>query len=267
MEKGTKKIITFLLLAVALVIYPFYNVISSGSIYGNEGYVFFVMWVPTIAAVVTKLIWDRNLRGFGLGIGKAKYTLVAYMLPLIAGIIVYGSVWTIGIGGVNFEWIRIDGAYDLFKFLIMGVIMSSISAMGEEIGWRGFLVPELFKKYSFFKTSIIMGLIWNIYHYPVLLFSDYNNGVSVLSSLVFFTLSIFGVCFIATYLRIKSGSVWPAIILHASHNYFVQAVFDPMTIDRGMTKFFTTEFGLGLALVYVIMGIYFWKKGKRLDIN
>ncbi|SKC79485.1 hypothetical protein [Maledivibacter halophilus] len=61
--------------------------------------------------------------------------------------------------------------------------------------------------------------------------------------------------------------MWFAVIIHASHNYFIQSVFDPMTIDRGMTRFFATEFGAGLAVVYILMGIYFWKKSNHLQID
>ena len=141
-----------------------------------------------------------------------------------------------------------------------GVMLSAITAVGEEIDWRGFLVPELLKKCSYTQTSIIVAVIWNLFHYPILLFSDYNNGVSTVASLISFTVSIFAVCFITTWLRIKSGSLWTGVIIHASHNLFIQGVFDPITIDKGYTKVFTTEFGIGLAIVYVIIALYFWKR-------
>jgi membrane protease YdiL (CAAX protease family) len=149
--------------------------------------------------------------------------------------------------------------------MVMSFIMSAVFALGEEIGWRGFLVPELFKNFSYTKTSIITGVIWSIYHYPVLLFSDYNNDVSILASLIFFTISIFAVCFITTWLRLKSGSLWTGAILHASHNYFIQSIFDPMTIDKGYTKLVTTEFGIGLAIVYILIAVYFWRRRGELQ--
>lgn len=121
-------------------------------------------------------------------------------------------------------------------------------------------MPELYKKFSYIKTSIIISIVWNVYHYPVLLFSDYNNGISKISSIICFTISVTAICFITTWLRIKSQSMWPALILHATHNYFIQGLFDVITIDKGYTKIFTTEFGIGLAILYTFVGIYFLRK-------
>jgi hypothetical protein len=42
--------------------------------------------------------------------------------------------------------------------------------------------------------------------------------------------------------------VWTAVIFHASHNLFLQEVFDPLTVDKGKTQYWTTEFGLGITL-------------------
>jgi uncharacterized protein len=57
------------------------------------------------------------------------------------------------------------------------VIRDFATVIGEEIGWRGFLVPELVKRHSLPATAIISGFIWAIWHYPVLLFADYHSPV------------------------------------------------------------------------------------------
>lgn len=54
--------------------------------------------------------------------------------------------------------------------------------------------------------------------------------------------------------------VWTAVILHASHNLFIQQIFDPLTPWGGVTKYVTTEFGAGLALGYTALAIYFWHR-------
>lgn len=43
-------------------------------------------------------------------------------------------------------------------------------------------------------------------------------------------------------------------------NVFIQQVFDPLTEDRGLTRYVTTEFGVGLALAYTIVALYFWRR-------
>ena len=65
-------------------------------------------------------------------------------------------------------------------------------------------------------------------------------------------------------MRLKSGSLWTAVILHASHNLFIQQVFDRLTVDRGRTQYFTTEFGLGMALFYLAVAYVCWRRRGEL---
>jgi hypothetical protein len=53
--------------------------------------------------------------------------------------------------------------------------------------------------------------------------------------------------------------------IHASHNLFVQQIFDPRTVDRAFTTYVTTESGVGLALVYSIAAFYFWRRRREID--
>jgi membrane protease YdiL (CAAX protease family) len=73
--------------------------------------------------------------------------------------------------------------------------------------------------------------------------------------------SIIGMSFAFAWLRLASGSIWPAVLMHAVHNTFIQSVLDEITVNTGNTIFFTTEFGLGLAIMGVIVGLTFWRIG------
>jgi membrane protease YdiL (CAAX protease family) len=70
--------------------------------------------------------------------------------------------------------------------------------------------------------------------------------------------------FIFAWLRIKSGSVWTAALLHASHNLYVQAIFTPLTRNTGKTAWYIDEFGVVLPLVSVAFAIYFWTRRGEL---
>lgn len=149
--------------------------------------------------------------------------------------------------------------------LDLGVVINMIAALREAIGWRGFFVPELYCKFSFTGTAIISSLVWALWHSPVILFSDYNNtGVSTWYGLVCFTLLVVGSSFTHAWLRLKSGSFWPAVVLHASHNLFIQAIFAPFTGDTGVTPYVIDEFGLGLAIVGIVLAFLFWHKRAEL---
>lgn len=142
--------------------------------------------------------------------------------------------------------------------------ISSVSALGEEIGWRGFLVPELAKITTFSRTALISGALWAVWHYPLILFADYRSTTPSWYATLCFTVMVVGISFPFAWLRLKSGSVWTGMILHASHNIFIQGVFDPLTRDTGITNWIIGEFGAGLAVVGALVGLLFWQ--KRADL-
>jgi len=61
--------------------------------------------------------------------------------------------------------------------------------------------------------------------------------------------------------------LWPAAIFHASHNLFIQTVFDNMMRNTGKTLWYTTEFGIALALVTTGFAIYYWRKRAEAEQN
>src|ERR1700751_4759596 len=110
-----------------------------------------------------------------------------------------------------------------------GVIQNLSMKIGEEIGWRGFLVQELIKQMSFTKASLLSGFIWAAWHSPLLLFADYNAGTNRWYALGCSSLTVLSISIMLAWLRLKSESVWPPALLHASHNLFVPGVFDNLT--------------------------------------
>jgi membrane protease YdiL (CAAX protease family) len=77
-----------------------------------------------------------------------------------------------------------------------------------------------------------------------------------------FTVMVTGLNFVFSWLRAKSGSFWPAAVLHASHNLFVQTLFTPLTSQTKITPFIIDEFGIGLALTGILLAVLFFEKKK-----
>jgi len=69
--------------------------------------------------------------------------------------------------------------------------------------------------------------------------------------------------YILGWLRLKSGSLWTACVLHASHNLFIQAVFDRITAPAGRALYITTEFGAGLVLTVGAFALYLWTRRQE----
>ncbi|HMG06189.1 MAG TPA: type II CAAX endopeptidase family protein [Chthoniobacterales bacterium] len=237
---------------------------------GNLLYVTGSMWSPALAAFVTKAIHGESIRELRWNWGAAKYAWLGYLIPIAYALPVYLFVWLGGFGGfadaafikrtaVTFGWSNFPAGVTLTLFVLLtgtlGLVGKLSRALGEEIGWRGFLVPELAKVVGFPAVGLISGLMWAAYHFPALIFADYNAGTPVWYGLSCFTLMVVADSFILAWLTLRSGSLWPAAIFHGSHNLFIQSIFTPLTRDTGPAKYIVDEFGIGLVITVTIAAI------------
>ena len=262
-----KRIVIFLILTLLLSAVFWVLIWQAGGIKGSGAiFVTFLMWCPGIAALITTFAFQHNVRGLGWRFGDLRYWLLAFCLPIAYGTLVYGTAWLTGLGAFSTQAVP-AGQSRLLTLLISGPIVfllgGVLPALGEEIGWRGLLVPQLAKLTSFTNVALVVGVIWALWHVPILLFGGYNSGAPAWYGLICFVALEMGASFACAWLRLKTGSVWPSAILHGSHNFFIQAIFDAFTADTGITRYITTEFGIGLALVGVVMALLFWKLADR----
>jgi uncharacterized protein len=121
------------------------------------------------------------------------------------------------------------------------------------------------KRHSFPATAIISGFIWAIWHYPVLLFADYHSPVPAWYYVPLLTVMLPFLTFVWAWMRLKSGSIWPCVFLHASHNTFIQQFFDPLTVYRSKTGYVAGEFGAALFVLSILMAIYFWRRRDEVE--
>ena len=266
-DGNTRAPLTTYLALTAILSAIFYTlIIKAGSLGAHGGlYVLALMWSPGTSALITRLILQHNVRGEGWGWGGARGTrlaILAYVLPLGYATLAYGFVWLTRLGGVDLSRFTTPIA----SFLVLGTISSLASATGEELGWRGFLVPTLAKTMPFTRVALISGAIWALWHMPLIIFADYNNGAPAWYSVICFAVMVVALGFPFAWLRLRSGSVWPAAILHASHNLFIQAFFDRVTVNTGFTNWLTSEFGAAVALAIVATAWLFWRARGALDV-
>jgi membrane protease YdiL (CAAX protease family) len=273
------QVLTYVVILLVFSSFFYFLIIHSGSLgYGRGMYVFGLMWCPALAGMLTLRLNGRSMADIGWKWGETKYQLRSWYIPILYASIAYAIIWIFHFGAFGNPayydgmtksmhlggppWISV--VLGIFLLGTFGMVRSVSAALGEEIGWRGFLVPELAKTTSFTATSLISGIVWSLWHYPILIFADYNAGTPTWYGLTCFTVMVISISFIFAWMRLKSGSVWTAAILHASHNLYIQGVFTPITRDRGKTKWFVDEFGCVLPLVAIVFAIYFWAKRREL---
>ena len=259
-EVATFLIITFLLSAIPYAWFIWSGTLRAAGFLVMLGF----MWCPGIAAVITCLVHRRSLRGLGWSWGQTRYQALSFVTPIAYSLVAYACVWLLGLGRIR-TIVTPGQPWKVVVIVVLIELLGCVYALGEEIGWRGFLVPRLAELGGFTRASLISGALWALWHYPLILFADYRaSGVPVWYSLLCFTLMITGTNFAFNWLRLKSGSVWTAMFMHANHNNAIQVFLDPLTGDTGVTKFIVGESGVALAIAGMLTGFVFWRMRSRL---
>ena len=265
---GYAKIIVFVVITAVLSGIVYAMMAAAGAYNAAGGaYTLLLMWCPGAAALATQLIFEQRISGLGWHLPKGRFIVAGYVIPLAYAAVAYAIIWLAGWGKPSLAGAIAAAAattgmtpdnpttFAIVYLIVMatvGIVGSLVSALGEEIGWRGLLVPELAKHTTFLNTALISGAIWAVWHVPGILLG-YNNGTPLAYGLVWFLILVLAISVIAAWLRLDSDSLWPAALLHASHNLFVQTIFGSLTEDTGRTAYFAGEFGAVLPLVTVIV--------------
>jgi len=112
---------------------------------------------------------------------------------------------------------------NLFSIIVVGILGIIIGATAEEIGWRSFFQPTLEKKHSVFISSLIVGLVWGMWH-----IGHYRNGLIFMLGFLLFTISV---SMIVVYL-----------LKNTKYNIIISTLFH-VSINIGFTILFTEGFG------------------------
>ena len=89
--------------------------------------------------------------------------------------------------------------------------------LGEEIGWRGFLLPQLLKRHSPLAASLILGVVWALWHLPIDLYAGYllEGPAAVLVRII----CVLPLTILFTWFYLQSkGNLLVAMLLHTSIN-------------------------------------------------
>jgi membrane protease YdiL (CAAX protease family) len=223
------------------------------------------MWVPGLCGIAVKLLFDGGLKGLGLGRSGGIWLLVGLLLPLAYALPVYLAVWLGGFGGFDaLRWGKAlpyiadphNAATALALLLTAGLLDKLSRALGEEIGWRGFLVPEFLKLMPLVPAGLITGAIWFCWHLPAIYFEGYNSGgISLGYQIGCFAAMVIPSGIFYAWVRARSASVWPCALMHAAHNLFIQSIFDQATVNGPATLSITGEFGFGLAVTSLLTAV------------
>jgi membrane protease YdiL (CAAX protease family) len=278
-----RAVVVYLALTMAFSSLFWTLMIISGHVLGANGaYAVGLEWCPGSAALLTCAILRIDPVALGWNVRPWRWQILAYATPLAVCAVAYGIIWITGLGGFP----NMKTVADLRESLGLGNLTTSevillwtplwltarsvrtlASSLGEAIGWSGFLGPRLAERYGFTRAALITGVIWAIWHFPILLFSDYFDSSSPPPSFALpcFVIQVVGLSVIMLWLRLRSGSLWTGALLAASLNVFNDLVFVPLTAPRGWkTAYAIDSSGFTLPLVIAVTALLFWL--RRRDI-
>ncbi|MEI5908190.1 type II CAAX endopeptidase family protein [Bacillus spongiae] len=107
----------------------------------------------------------------------------------------------------------------LFLFLFFNILVSG--PLGEELGWRGYALNELQKKYSPLVTAIITGGLWGFWHTPLWLLTSGYTGMNLIKYCGLFMVGIISVTIIMTFFYNLNKNLFVPIIIHQLFNFFI----------------------------------------------
>lgn len=202
------------------------------------------MFIPmTVAIIVQKIVYKEPLKEpLGISFKMNRWFLVAWLLPPVLAFASLGL--SLLFPGVNYSP-RMEGFFEqlesvltpeqleqmksqasafpihpiwigLLQGLVAGITINAVAAFGEELGWRGLLQKE-FSYMGFWKSSVVIGTIWGIWHAPMIL-QGYNYPEHPVMGAFMMTLLTLLLSPIFSYVRLKAKSVIAAAIIHGTLN-------------------------------------------------
>jgi membrane protease YdiL (CAAX protease family) len=220
-----------------------WRILQTGEVIAkNPSLVLGLMYMPALASIIARLANRERFTDVSFRFGGSegvRTTLLAWIYPMLVGFLAYGIAWATGLAQFQRPLTEQSHLYNgsptqnlLSSFVVMaslGTVLSCLSAFGEELGWRGYMLTRLIVA-GVPRPVFVSGLVWALWHVPLILSGQYAAGTQPWLSAVLFVIGVIADAYLAAYVRLRSGSVWPAVMYHGAWNAIIQGTFDRATV-------------------------------------
>jgi membrane protease YdiL (CAAX protease family) len=178
-----------------------------------------LMCIPGVLSIALRLILNLGFEDAGLRIGKGRFYIYAIAVPFL-------SAFLTGLASAAFDirqfsMVSSEQLTQLSPVLLYVLLLGLIGAFGEELGWRGFLLPKLVSG-GVKSPYLVSGIVWAAWHVPLIAFGGFYQTDNASLMALMYALGIIAMSFVFSELRMRSGSVWVATLAHAAHNFLFQ---------------------------------------------
>lgn len=237
-----------------------------------------VMLIPAISVIITRLITKEGFKDLGLKPhfrGNIRYYLMAWFGPsllILLGAIIYFLIFPANFDPTLSHMVDIFQAnggdlqgsgfttYIVLQFaigILLAPVLNIVTTSGEEMGWRGYLLPKLQEHVSLPNAVLISGAIWGIWHAPIIAMG-HNYGLGYAFFPVGGILAMIIFCVVVgsffSFLAVRTKSFLPAAIAHGSLNGFAAI---SLIFTKGDTSPFIGPLPVGLigGIGFIVVGI------------
>jgi len=256
-DKKAFRLFLIIVFAVSVVVETVWIIFGDA----DTGIIFsaLLMYIPLIGAVIAGRKYFKKQGSLGIARFKPFYIFLA-LIPLIYLGFSYGLYWLMVKSSFNSS---LSFNLELIVNLIISFLIIIVLAIGEEVGWRGFMYPIVQRIMGWKKAIIVTGIIWALWHLPLIISGIYLPGTSMIHGVSFFIIEIIALTVILSWIRIKSNSVWPAALFHGIHNFLDQAIFQELT-NNEKSSYFVGETGIITIVITILIAILILAFGRKI---
>jgi membrane protease YdiL (CAAX protease family) len=215
---------------------------------------YIIIMTPALANIVTRLITKEGWKNLWLRPNFRRgwrYYLAAWLLPLLAVVVGAAAYYLFFPESFDPSLSSLQKLYAgspaaaanpwtimltvILQSMVLAVPINAVVSLGEEFGWRAYLLQKLMTHFSSTeragasaeasasaarKASLVVGLIWGMWHWPLIFMSMRIDPSIPLAYPLVYLLSTTAMSVLLCWVTLRSGSVWPASIGHGAINAY-----------------------------------------------
>ena len=193
--------------------------------------------------------------GVGFNPRRGRGLLIAVLGPAVIIAVSFGVAAAFGV--ISFPGLGPGFGLAVLN-LALTIVIFAVVFLGEEIGWRGYLLFRVAELTSGRRAAVITGAFHAIFHLPLLLLTTTYQGEGkrwIVVPMVMVTLTLAGVWY--GWLRVWSGNIWPVSLAHSAFNNLGETVAGVAVVTSpAMMAYVTTETGVVTMIILVLVAGY-----------
>lgn len=227
-----------------------------------------LVFVPAFASIVARLVMREGFRdiSFRVDARARRGMLHGVLYPIAVGIPAFSIAFALRFvvfapPTIHPLGIPIPGSSPASRFIAglliavsVGILGMAPLAVGEEVGWRSYLLTRLIQA-RIPRPVLVSGLVWAFWHAPLILSGKLNPSAYPKLSFVLFAVTVVSLGSLLARLRLETDSIWPPIVLHAAWNSIIVAFLGECTPDKTASAIWVSEGGIFVSLWMLCVAI------------